>query len=157
MLRLTINDRAEDLPAEFADEPLLWVLREHLGLVGTKFGCGVGACGACTVIIDGAAVRSCAISCGQAAGSSITTIEGLASNGELHPVQTAWIAEHVAQCGYCQAGQIMATAALLARIPDPSDRQIDDALAGNLCRCGTYERIRKAVRHAARLRRGEAT
>lgn len=157
MPRLTVNERAVEVPPELADAPLLWVLREHLGLVGTKFGCGTGACGACTVIIDGEAVRSCVVNCGQAAGSSIATIEGLARNGELHPVQTAWIAEHTAQCGYCQAGQIMTTVALLARIPDPSDQQIEDALAANLCRCGTYERIRKAVKRAARLARGEAT
>ena len=131
-----------------ADTPLLWALRDTLGLTGTKYGCGAGLCGACTVHLDGAAVRSCAVTVGSAAGKPITTIEGLSAEGD-HPVQRAWIAEDVAQCGYCQAGQIMAAAALLRRTPKPNDAQIDDALSGNLCRCGTYQRIRAAVHRAA--------
>jgi isoquinoline 1-oxidoreductase subunit alpha len=136
--------------------PLLWVLRDSLGLVGTKFGCGIGACGACTVHLNGEAVRSCSIPASMAAGQSITTIEGLAPSGEvLHPLQQAWIDEDVAQCGYCQAGQLMTAAVLLAKKPDPSDADIDQAMSGNLCRCGTYVRIRKAVRRAAVVLRNE--
>jgi isoquinoline 1-oxidoreductase subunit alpha len=136
--------------------PLLWVLRDSLGLVGTKYGCGIGACGACTVHLNGEAVRSCSIPASMAAGQSITTIEGLAPSGEvLHPLQQAWIDEDVAQCGYCQAGQLMTAAVLLAKKPDPSDADIDQAMSGNLCRCGTYVRIRKAVRRAAVVLRNE--
>jgi isoquinoline 1-oxidoreductase alpha subunit len=131
-----------------ADTPLLWALRDTLGLTGTKYGCGAGLCGACTVHLDGEAVRSCAVPVGTAADKPITTIEGLSENG-THPVQRAWIAEDVAQCGYCQAGQIMTAAALLRHTPKPTDAQIDDALSGNLCRCGTYQRIRSAVHRAA--------
>jgi aerobic-type carbon monoxide dehydrogenase small subunit (CoxS/CutS family) len=131
-----------------ADTPLLWALRDALGLTGTKYGCGAGLCGACTVHLDGAPVRSCSIPVGQATGKAITTIEGLSPDGS-HPVQRAWIAEDVAQCGYCQAGQIMAAAALLRATPRPTDAQIDAALSGNLCRCGTYQRIRAAVHRAA--------
>jgi isoquinoline 1-oxidoreductase subunit alpha len=128
--------------------PLLWVLRDVLGLTGTKFGCGIGQCGACTVHLDGAPVRSCQLPAGSAAGRAVTTIEGLAAFG-AHPVQEAWIAEQVPQCGYCQSGQIMSAAALLARVSRPTDAEIDAAMSGNLCRCGTYQRIRRAVRRAA--------
>jgi aerobic-type carbon monoxide dehydrogenase small subunit (CoxS/CutS family) len=131
-----------------ADTPLLWALRDGLGLTGTKYGCGAGLCGACTVHLDGAPAHACLITVGQAAGQRITTIEGLSPDGS-HPVQQAWVAEDVAQCGYCQAGQIMAAAALLRSTPQPTDAQIDDALSGNLCRCGTYQRIRAAVHRAA--------
>jgi aerobic-type carbon monoxide dehydrogenase small subunit (CoxS/CutS family) len=137
--------RRVDLPG---DTPLLWVLRDSLGLTGAKYGCGAGHCGACTVHLDGVAVRSCTIPVARAAGKRITTIEGLSPDGS-HPVQRAWMAEDVAQCGYCQAGQIMAAAALLRSTPRPSDEQIDAAMSGNLCRCGTYQRIRAAVHRAA--------
>jgi isoquinoline 1-oxidoreductase subunit alpha len=130
------------------DTPLLWVLRDTLQLTGTKFGCGAGLCGACTVHVDGAPVRSCSIPVSQAAGKSVMTIEGLSEKG-LHPLQQAWITEQVPQCGYCQAGQIMEAAALLARNPQPSDDQITQAMAGNICRCGTYDRIRRAIHRAA--------
>jgi aerobic-type carbon monoxide dehydrogenase small subunit (CoxS/CutS family) len=128
--------------------PLLWALRDALGLTGTKYGCGIGACGACTVHIDGQATRACLTSLASAAGKSVTTIEGLGAQG-LHAVQRAWMDENVPQCGYCQAGQIMSAAALLAGNPEPSDTDIDNAMAGNLCRCGTYPRIRKAIHAAA--------
>jgi isoquinoline 1-oxidoreductase subunit alpha len=131
------------------DVPLLWVLRDTLALRGTKFGCGRGVCGACTVHVDGAAIRSCVTPIGSVARQRITTIEGLASDGRLHPVQAAWIAEDVPQCGYCQAGQIMMAASLLAVKPKPTDEEILDAMSNNLCRCGTYLRIRSAVRRAA--------
>ncbi|WP_269714800.1 (2Fe-2S)-binding protein [Caulobacter sp. NIBR2454] len=139
--------RRVDVPA---DQPLLWVLREQLGLKGPKFGCGVGACGACTVHMDGQAVRSCVTPVEAVGQASVITIEGLAANGGLHPVQQAWIEEDVAQCGYCQAGQIMAVVSLLAETPSPSDEEIDASLT-NLCRCGTYTRIRTAIRRAAEL------
>jgi len=131
-----------------AETPLLWVLRDTLDLQGTKFGCGAGLCGACTVHVEGSAVRSCATPVSQAAGKNITTIEGLGAHG-LHILQQAWIEEEVPQCGYCQTGQIMAAAALLAKNPQPTDEQITQAMNGNLCRCGTYERIRKAIHRAA--------
>jgi len=131
-----------------ADTPLLWVLRDTLELAGTKFGCGAGLCGACTVHVEGAAIRSCSTPVSEVAGKSVVTIEGLGANG-LHALQSAWIAEEVPQCGYCQTGQIMTAAALLAKTPNPSDEQITQAMNGNLCRCGTYERIRKAIHRAA--------
>ncbi len=155
-MRLKVNGK--EYTAEGIEDatPLLWVLRDGLGLVGTKYGCGIGACGACTVHLNGEPARSCSIPVAMAAGQSITTIEGLAPSDEvLHPLQRAWIEEDVAQCGYCQAGQLMTAAALLAKKPDPSDADIDQALSGNLCRCGTYVRIRKAVRIAAAELRGE--
>ena len=130
------------------ETPLLWVLRDTLQLTGTKFGCGAGLCGACTVHVEGAATRSCSTPLSQVAGKNITTIEGLSGNGE-HPLQVAWIAEEVPQCGYCQSGQIMAAAALLAKTAHPTDEQINSAMSGNLCRCGTYERIRRAIQRVA--------
>jgi isoquinoline 1-oxidoreductase subunit alpha len=146
-ITLTVNgqDRKLDVPAE---TPLLWALRDTLTLTGTKYGCGVGLCGACTVHLDGNAVRSCVTPVSAAAGKKILTIEGLAS-GNSHPLQVAWIAEDVPQCGYCQSGQIMTAAALLAKNPSPSDEDITNAMTGNLCRCGTYNRIRKAIHRAA--------
>ena len=130
------------------DTPLLWVLRDTLGLTGTKFGCGEGLCGACTVHLDGEPVRSCQTSAQQAAGRRVTTIEGL-STGAEHPLQRAWLEEEVVQCGYCQSGQLMAAAALVARTPHPSDAEIAAAMQGILCRCGTYNRIRRAIRRVA--------
>jgi isoquinoline 1-oxidoreductase subunit alpha len=149
MADITLRVNGKDRTVSVAPEtPLLWVLRDTLELTGTKFGCGAGLCGACTVHLDGQAARSCATPVSQASGKNITTIEGLSVNGP-HPLQQAWIAEQVPQCGYCQAGQIMAAAALLERIPRPSDEQITQAMNGNLCRCGTYERIRRAIHRAA--------
>jgi isoquinoline 1-oxidoreductase alpha subunit len=132
--------------------PLLWYLRDELGLIGTKFACGIAACGACTVHLDGQAVRACVIPLSAVDGKSVVTIEGLSPDGN-HPVQQAWRAHNVPQCGYCQSGQIMQAAALLARTPAPTDEQIDQAMAGNICRCGTYLRIRAAIRTAATGRR----
>lgn len=131
-----------------ADTPLLWVLRDTLQMTGTKFGCGAGLCGACTVHVDGSAMRSCSTPISQAAGKNITTIEGLSADG-LHVLQQAWIAEDVPQCGYCQPGQIMSAAALLAKTAQPTDDQITQAMSGNICRCGTYDRIRRAIHRAA--------
>jgi aerobic-type carbon monoxide dehydrogenase small subunit (CoxS/CutS family) len=144
-LRINGSEKKLNVAAEM---PLLWVLRDTLQLTGTKFGCGAGLCGACTVHVDGAAVRSCSTPVSQVAGKNIITIEGLSSNG-LHALQQAWIAEQVPQCGYCQTGQIMAAAALLAKNPQPSEEQITQSMTGNLCRCGTYDRIRKAIHRAA--------
>jgi isoquinoline 1-oxidoreductase alpha subunit len=147
---LQINNARRSVEAE-PGMPLLWVLRDLLNLTGTKYGCGIGLCGACTVHVDGEATRSCQVSVASAAGREITTIEGLGQN-DLHIVQQAWIAEQVPQCGYCQPGQIMSAAAFLATNPKPTDADIDDAMAGNLCRCGTYFHIRKAIHRAARER-----
>ncbi len=146
-MELTLNDRefTVDLPS---DVPLLWALRDGLNITSVKYGCGIAQCGACTVHIAGQAVRSCQVALGAVWGP-ITTIEGLGTPAALHPVQEAWIAEQVAQCGYCQSGQIMQAAALLKDNPDPSDADIDAAMAGNLCRCGTYPRIRTAIKRAA--------
>jgi len=150
MLRLTVNGKPHTLENVDNDTPLLWVLRDELGLVGTKFGCGVAQCGACTVQVNGSPVRSCSVPVGAVDGKQVTTVEGLAhGDGTLHAVQQAWIAEDVAQCGYCQSGQLVSAAALLARNPDPSDEEIDRSMAGNICRCGTYKRIRKAIHIAA--------
>jgi len=135
--------------------PLLWVLRDTWNLTGTKFGCGVGQCGACTVILDGDAVRSCLTPLARAAGKQVTTIEGL-SRDRSHPVQRAWLVEQVPQCGYCQSGQIMAATVLLSKIPQPTDEDINDAMTANLCRCGTYHRIRRAIHRAAELSAAEA-
>ena len=148
-MNLNVNGQLRPVPPNWQDEKLLDVLREWLGLVGTKFGCGVGLCGACTVLVDGVATRSCLMSVQDVGERAVTTIEGLASPGQPHPVQLAWLEASVPQCGYCQAGQIMSTVALLRREPRPSDAQIDEALAGNLCRCGTQQRIRHAVKRAA--------
>ncbi len=149
MLTLTVNGetRHVDVPPQM---PLLWVLRDELGLTGTKFGCGAALCGACTVHVAGEAVRSCQTLVGDVADMEITTIEGLGTPAALHAVQAAWITHQVAQCGYCQSGQIMQAAALLGANPTPTDRDIDDAMDGNLCRCGTYPRIRAAIQTAAR-------
>jgi aerobic-type carbon monoxide dehydrogenase small subunit (CoxS/CutS family) len=146
-IEFTLNGRAVSLDIE-ADTPLLWVLRDELAMVGTKFGCGKGLCGACTVHMDGNPMRSCSLPISAVAGRSITTIEGLSAAGD-HPLQRAWIAENAPQCGYCQSGQIMSAAALLAANPNPSDDDINSAMAGNICRCGTYPRIRKAIKRAA--------
>ena len=149
MARLTLVVNGTRHTVDVAPEtPLLWVLRDAIGLTGTKFGCGIAQCGACTVLLDGEAVRSCQTSAREAAGHRITTIEGLSEHGD-HPVQKAWIAEEVPQCGYCQSGQIMAAAALLAKHPRPTDADIDAAMRGVLCRCGTYNRIRRAIRAAS--------
>lgn len=147
MISLTVNGTSQRVDVS-PDTPLLWVLRDHLGLTGTKYGCGMALCGACTVHVDGQAVRSCVMPISAAAGKSVLTIEGLSSDGS-HPLQQAWIAEEVPQCGYCQSGQIMAAAVLLRENPRPSDADIDDAMSGNICRCGTYQRIRRAIHRAA--------
>jgi len=147
-MTVTINGKALSVEAE-ADTPLLWVLREHLKLTGTKFGCGVGLCGACTVHIDGKAVRSCQTQFSQVQGRKVTTIEGLSPDSS-HPLQKAWIAEQVPQCGYCQSGQIMQAAALLAKNKNPSRADIVAHMNGNICRCGTYPRIVRAIQRAAR-------
>ncbi len=150
-MRLTVNGTEHEIDAE-PEMPLLWALRDLIGLTGTKFGCGVAACGACTVHIGGEAARSCQIAVGDVWGE-VTTIEGLGTPTNPAPIQRAWIEEQVAQCGYCQSGQIMQAAALLAQTPDPTDDDIDAAMQGNLCRCGTYPRIRAAIRRAAQITR----
>jgi isoquinoline 1-oxidoreductase subunit alpha len=153
MRPLEINGQTREIEGPDPDTPLLWVLRDELGLVGTKFGCGIGQCGACTVILDGRPIRACALPVSAAAGREVTTIEGLAAeDGTVTAVQQAWVDLDVAQCGYCQAGQIMSATALLRTHADPSDSEIDEAMSGNLCRCGTYLRIREAIRVAAKKR-----
>ncbi|EWY40443.1 (2Fe-2S)-binding protein [Skermanella stibiiresistens SB22] len=147
MIKLSINGQEKQFDGD-GEMPLLWYLRDQLGLTGTKFGCGIAACGACTVHLDGEAVRSCQTPISAAEGSAVTTIEGLDPEGN-HPLQKAWRANNVPQCGYCQAGQIMQAAALLKQTPNPSDEDIDSAMWGNICRCGTYVRIRAAIRDAA--------
>jgi aerobic-type carbon monoxide dehydrogenase small subunit (CoxS/CutS family) len=150
MLTLKINGESRSLGDIDPDTPLLWALRDTLGLVGTKYGCGIAQCGSCTVHVDGKPSRACVLRVGQLQGREITTIEGLAQDGDtLHPLQQAWIDQDVAQCGYCQAGQIMSAAALLNSKPDPTDQEIETAMSGNLCRCGTYPRIVKAIKNAA--------
>ncbi len=149
-INLSINGKSTKLEVSDGTTPLLWVLRDTLGLVGTKYGCGRGLCGSCTVHMNGIAMRSCQLPISALEGQSITTIEGLASEeGELSPIQEIWVEEDVPQCGYCQAGQIMTASALLKTNPNPDDDAIDAAMAGNLCRCGTYKRIRKAIHKAA--------
>ena len=154
MTTITVNNQLVNVDAD-SDTPLLWVLRDHLGMTGTKFGCGMALCGACTVHIDGAAIRSCVLPVGAVQGRSITTIEGL-SKDRSHAVQKAWLEIDVPQCGYCQSGQIMSAAALLAHTPHPTDSEIDTAMSGNLCRCGTYPRIRQAIHEAANANQGAA-
>jgi isoquinoline 1-oxidoreductase alpha subunit len=149
MARITVNGRLHDVDVD-PDTPLLWVLRDTLGMGGTKYGCGIAQCGACTVHVDGVATRSCALTLAAVEGKTITTIEGLAANGVLHRVQQAWIVHDVPQCGYCQSGMIMAVAALLKTTPHPSDAEIDAAIT-NICRCGTYQRVRAAIHSAANV------
>jgi aerobic-type carbon monoxide dehydrogenase small subunit (CoxS/CutS family) len=153
MISLTVNGKSHQLDVE-PEMPLLWAIRENVGLTGTKFGCGMALCGACTVQVDGQVVRSCITPVSSVAGRRVTTIEGLTPASGLHPVQQAWVAEEVPQCGYCQSGQIVAAAALLAKTRNPTDAQIDDFMAGNICRCGTYPKIRAAIHRAAAARRG---
>jgi isoquinoline 1-oxidoreductase subunit alpha len=152
MIQLTVNKKqySVDVPASM---PLLWVIRDIIGLTGTKYGCGVAECGACTVHADGKAIRACTTPVSKAAGKQITTIEGLSATNS-HPVQKAWLLEDAPQCGYCQSGQIMSAAALLKDVPEPTDEDIDEAMSGNICRCGTYPRIRKAIHTAAKLQKG---
>ncbi len=148
MITLKVNGDQHTLDIE-DDMPLLWALRSEIGLTGTKYGCGIAQCGACTVLLDGKPVRSCFMAASAAQGKEITTIEGLSKGGNLNKVQEAWIAEDVPQCGYCQSGQILSATALLNRTPNPDNSDIDAAMAGNICRCGTYVRIRRAIRRAA--------
>ena len=148
-MSFTLNGDSRDIHADWADEPLLFLLREEIGLTGAKFGCGVGICGACTVIVDKVATRACITRAGDVEGLSVRTVEGLAEGNALHPVQQAWLDLAVPQCGYCQAGQIMAAVALLDETPRPSEAEIDAAMDRNLCRCGTYSRIRSAIARAA--------
>ncbi len=153
-MKLSVNGQTHEVDVE-DDMPLLWVLRDELGITGVKYGCGIAQCGACTVHIDGYAERSCQIAAADAVDTEITTIEGLGTPQALHAVQAAWVEHQVAQCGYCQSGQIMQAASLLAEIPDPTDEDIDDFMSGNLCRCGTYPRIRAAVKTAAANLKGD--
>ena len=152
MIALNVNGQPKQVDVE-PDTPLLWVLRDSLELTGTKYGCGVAQCGACTVHLDGQAVRACVTPATAAQGREVVTIEGLHPKAE-HALQRAWVEEQVPQCGYCQSGQIMSAAALLARTPSPTDKDIDEAMAGNICRCGTYQRLRKAIHRAAVLAKG---
>jgi aerobic-type carbon monoxide dehydrogenase small subunit (CoxS/CutS family) len=147
MINFTVNGRPRQVDVE-PDTPLLWVLRDNLGLTGTKYGCGIAQCGSCTVHVNGEPVRSCTLPAAEVAGKRVTTIEGLSPNS-THPLQKAWVEAEVPQCGYCQSGQIMAAAALLAKNPKPSDADINSAMSGNICRCGTYNRIRSAIHSAA--------
>ena len=148
MVTLTVNGQQHQIDVE-PEMPLLWALRNEIGLTGTKYGCGIAQCGACTVLMDGHPVRSCMLAVSSVQGREITTIEGLSQNGTLNKVQEAWIAEDVPQCGYCQSGQILSATALLSRTPHPDNSDIDAAMAGNICRCGTYVRIRRAIHRAA--------
>jgi aerobic-type carbon monoxide dehydrogenase small subunit (CoxS/CutS family) len=147
IFKLNVNGKTQDVEVD-PSTPMLWVLRDHLNLVGTKYGCGIAACGACTIHMDGTAIRSCQLPVSQAGDKQITTIEGLSGNGD-HPVQQAWLELDVPQCGYCQAGQIMSASALLKDNPNPSDAEIESAMDGNICRCGTYTRIKAAIKTAA--------
>jgi len=149
MISLSVNGKRRSVDVA-SDTPLLWVLRDSLGLTGTKFGCGLSLCGACTVHLDGEAIRSCITPVSAAVGKRVVTIEGLSKHAD-HPVQRAWLELDVPQCGYCQSGQIMSAAALLAKVPNPSDTNIDEAMSGNICRCGTYQRIRRAIQLAASM------
>ena len=149
MISLTVNGQRHDVDVS-PDMPLLWVIRDVIGLTGTKFGCGLSQCGACTVHLNGEPIRSCATAVSRASGKQITTIEGLSPTSS-HALQIAWIAEQVPQCGYCQSGQLMTAAALLTKNPNPTDAEIDVAMSGNICRCGTYQRIRRAIHRAAEL------
>jgi isoquinoline 1-oxidoreductase alpha subunit len=148
MITLNVNGKEHSVDVD-PDTPLLWVIRENLGLNGTKFGCGISQCGACTVHLNGAPIRSCIMPVSSAAGAKITTIEGIAGDEALHPVQQAWIDEQVPQCGYCQSGQIMSAVALLRDNPNPTDEDIDVAMSGNVCRCGMYSRIRRGIKRVA--------
>ncbi len=147
-MQVTVNGTSHQIEVE-PDMPLLWLLRDELGILGPKYGCGIAACGACTVLLDGVAVRSCQVQAGDLDGAEVTTVEGLGTPEAPHPVQKAWIEEQVAQCGYCQSGQIMQAVDLLRTTPNPTDEDIDDAMSGNLCRCASYPRIRAAIRRAA--------
>lgn len=155
MIAITVNGKRREVDVA-PSTPLLWVLRDTLALAGTKYGCGIAQCGACTVHVDGVATRTCVTPVSSVEGSEITTIEGLATAEGLHPVQQAWLDEDVVQCGYCQSGQVMSAAGLLADNDNPSDADIDEAMSGNICRCGTYGRIRCAIKRAAKAMRGEA-
>jgi isoquinoline 1-oxidoreductase subunit alpha len=152
MISIKVNGKVHDVEVP-GSTPLLWVIRDNLGLMGTKYGCGVARCGACTVLVNGQAIRSCVTTVSSVVGKEVVTIEGL-SGDSSHPVQQAWIEDDVPQCGYCHSGQIVSAAALLSRVPNPSDTDIDQAMAGNLCRCGTYQRIRRAIHRAAAIMAG---